>query len=288
MKRFLQWFIALLQILFGLCFAAAVALFVLGRFEIAKLADGGILKYVVCAFAALFLVLSAAVMAIALAQYSKVDAVVTADGEGSSASISAGKIRKVLKKAAESVTGVKLKTFIISANTEGYVLTAKINVLYRNAQDAAAEFKGVAAKLYEEIYGRIFKDIAIVIGKVKEKVDAAEIAQEVKTELELGAASTAEETEPEQSESNFEAQYFAPPTEDEPPVVETVAEPVKEPVKEPIKFVPEPEKKAEPIIKIETAKTPKAAPKAKAGVPAAAAKPKKQTIDPNDPPPFKL
>ena len=296
MKRILQWLIALLQILFGLVFVAIVMFFILGKFDIETLKDGGFSQYMLYAFTGLFAALSAAVMVIALKQYLRVDAVVIADGEGTEARISAGKIRKVLVKAAAVVTGVKLKAFIINANTNGYVLTAKINVFYRNAVEAAAEFKGVADKLYEDIYGRIFKEIVVVIGKVKEKVDVGEVKQEVLTQLELSAANGEGESEPQYNappvEDAAEVPYFAPEPEPEPvaaaAVEKAAAEPVKEtvePVKEeiPLAFVPVQKKKAEPMIKIETA-----AKTAKAKVGAPAAKPKKQTIDPNDPPPFKL
>jgi len=80
----------------------------------------------------------------------------------------------------------------------------------------------------------------------------------------------------------------------ETPVIVETAEPVKEEAPRNVTaFVPKPAKKAEPIIKIETAaKTARTAPKAKTASNAAAApvksKPKKQVIDPNDPPPFLL
>ncbi len=325
MKRFLKWFVAFLQFLFGLAAFAAIGFYIFDKFDIAQLKDTEYLKYVAYGCAGLFVVLSVVVMAIA-ASGKKARGIVIYDEKRFCVNIGEGKIYRLVKKAAAACQGVALKKMKLQATSSGYVLMLKINIAYRNANEAATELKLMCEKLCADVYGISFAGIQVNIGKVKSSENVDEAKQEARTAMELSAAVSAApalETGgayilPTASEPAYEspAQYFAPEPEPE-PAVEIKPANAGESIKDPepsytlhsaatesaaaqstvLRVDNQP--KEEPLIKVTTAKP--ASQKSSAKAPAAAsalkkkttaggtaAKPAKQKVDPGDPPPFKL
>lgn len=301
MKRFLQWFVTLLQILFGLAFIAVIGLFIFGRFDINRLKDDTYLKYIAYGCAGLYAALSLVVMAVVLSRR-KNRFFAVSEGGGITARVPASKIKKLLQKASDSVKGVGLKKFLAEASSAGYTLKLKISVAGRSVKEASDELKGVISKLCLEVYGLVFADVEIIVVKIVNEADAEGAVKEVRAEMETSAVIAAE---PEYNIPYYSEPepVYAPPPEPQPEPAAYVYEPApSEPAA--TVYTPEPEPKAEPIIKTATAAKP-AAPKTAAKAPAktssaAKAAPKtaaakapakttaKQKIDPNDPPPFKL
>lgn len=328
MKKFLQWFVSFLQILFGLAAFAVIGLYLLDKFDIASIKDNDYLTYVVYGCAGLFIVLSVITMAIALRARGKKGSLTVSGDKTFTVRISAGKIKELAKEAAAAVNGVKFKKLFIISKFTGYVLKLKIDVSFRNVKEASEEYKIIVGKLCEDIYGLVFADIDITVDKVKYNDNIEDVKKEAKAVMEAEAV----------KELASGGDYSLPPADDNIPQIEAASysqpymedygtgssaihtAPDEGPANTPssaesaaadsvtILKVGETEPQNEPIIKTSTAvrtgpaikaktaaKTAAKAPAktaaktgAKSSAAAAKAKPVKQPINPADPPPFKL